>query len=133
MVHSTKGFFTLLYNTIMNLLAKIFFPAPVYAQTNWSGACVSNGDVATIQGFNCIFANIAQVIVYFAGLAFFIMFIRGGFNYMTAGGDSKKIAKATSTLTMSIIGLVGVIVSFLIIKFIGNFTGVDVTKFNIPS
>ena len=75
--------------------------------------------------------NIAQVIVYFAGLVFFIMFIRGGFSYLTSGGDPKKTAKATSTLTMAIIGLVGVIVSFLIIKFIDSFTGVNVTEFNI--
>lgn len=116
----------------MSLLTKIFVPAPVYAQSTWNSTCVSNGDVATIQGFNCLFANIAQVVVYFAGLVFFIMFIRGGFSYMTAGGDPKKAAKATSTLTMSVIGLVGVIISFLIIRFIGNFTGVDVTNFNIP-
>lgn len=115
----------------MNLLTKIFFPTPVYAQTTWNSTCVQNG-VATIQGFNCLFANIAQVIVYFAGIVFFIMFIRGGFSYLTSGGDPKKTAKATSTLTMSVIGLVGVIISFLVVKFIGSFTGVNVTNFNIP-
>lgn len=116
----------------MNLISKIFLPAPVFAQSTWSGNCVS-GDVATIQGFNCLFANIAQVIVYFAGLVFFIMFIRGGFTYLTSGGDPKKTAKATSTLTVAVIGLVGVIISFLIIQFIGKFTGVNVTQFNLPS
>ena len=110
----------------MNLISKLFFPAPVFA-AEWSG------DVAKIQDFNVLFANIAQVIVYFAGLVFFIMFIRGGFSYLTSGGDPKKTAKATSTLTLSIIGLVGVIISFLIIKFIGDFTGINnVTEFNIP-
>jgi hypothetical protein len=118
----------------MNLLSKIFFPAPVFAQSSWLGTnCVSDTDVATIQGFNCLFANIAQVIVYFAGLVFFIMFIRGGFSYLTSGGDPKKTAKATSTLTLAVIGIVGVILSFLIIKFIGTFTGVNVTEFNVPT
>jgi hypothetical protein len=115
----------------MSLLTKILSPSPIYA-ADWGSACVKDG-VATIQGFNCLFANIAQVIVYFAGLVFFIMFIRGGFSYLTSGGDPKKTAKATSTLTLAIIGLVGVIVSFLIIKFIGDFTGVNVTEFNVPS
>lgn len=116
----------------MKLISNIFSPPPVYAASNWTDKCVKNG-AATIQGFECVFQNIAQVIVYFAGLAFLIMFIKGGFDYLTSGGDPKKAAKATSTLTMSIIGIVGVIASFLILKFIQNFTGVNVTEFKIPS
>lgn len=109
----------------MSFISKIFIPTPVFA-AQWSG------DVATIQDFSVVFQNIAQVIVYFAGLVFFVMFIKGGFSYLTSGGDPKKAAKATSTLTMSIIGLVGVIISFLIIKFIGTFTGVNVSEIKIP-
>ena len=116
----------------MNLFSNIFFPSSVYAASNWTTNCVSNG-VAKIQGFECIFQNIAQYIIYFAGLAFFFMFIKGGFTYITSGGDPKKTAKATSVLTTSAIGLVGVIVSFLIIKLIGNFTGVNTTNFSVPN
>jgi len=118
----------------MNLLSKIFFPSPIYAQESWfsNSRCVTSDGVAKIQGFECIFANIAQVIVYFAGIVFFIMFLKGGFEYLTSGGDPKKTAKATSTLTTSVIGLVGVIISYIIIKFIGTFTGVNITDFIIP-
>ena len=110
----------------MNLISKIFTTTTIFA-ADWSG------DVATIQDFNVVFENIAQIIVYFAGIAFFIMFIRGGFSYLTSGGDPKKTAQATSTLTLAVVGLVGVIISFLIIKLIGDFTGINVTEFNIPS
>lgn len=116
----------------MKLLSTLFSPSPVYAQSVWSGNCVKD-EVATIQGFGCIFENIAQVIVYFAGLVFFIMLIKGGFEYITSSGDPKKTAKATSTLTVGVIGLVGVIVSFLILKFVQSFTGINVTDFVIPS
>ena len=116
----------------MNLISKIFFPTPVFAQSAWSDVCVK-GDTATIQGFQCLFGNIAQVVIYFAGIVFFFMFISGGFQYLTSGGDPKKTAKATSTLTMSIVGIVGVIISFLIMKFIQKFTGVNVVDFIIPS
>ena len=75
----------------------------------------------------------AQTIIYFAGVAFFIMFISGGFKWMNSNGDPKKTAKATSTLTLSILGLVGVILSFIVIKFIGTFTGTDVSDFKIPN
>jgi hypothetical protein len=107
------------------------YVTPAYAQKDWSGRCVQ-GDVATIQGLECLFGNILQVIVGFAGLAFFVMFITGGFQYMTSSGDDKKIAASSSTLTMAVIGLVGIIVSWLIIKFISTFTGVDILNFVIP-
>ncbi|MDD4937919.1 MAG: pilin [Candidatus Shapirobacteria bacterium] len=112
----------------------IFIPKSVLAQTDWNGNCVGTGefsDVATIKGFECLFANILQIITTIAGLAFFAMFIIGGFKYLTSGGDPKKTEAASSTLTMSIIGLVGVIISWLILLFIKNFTGVDVTQFKV--
>lgn len=109
---------------------------PVHAQEEWAtrdSRCLMPGtDVATIQGFECLFYNILQVIVMIAGLAFLFMFISGGFQYLMSQGDGKKTAAAQSTLTMSIIGLVGVVASFLILKLITTFTGVDVTQFNIP-
>lgn len=100
----------------------------------WSGRCVGgpNSDVATIQGLECLFYNLLQVIVYFAGIAFFIMFITGGFQYLFSSQDPKKVAAASSTLTMSIIGIFGIIASWFILRFITNFTGVNVIDFIIP-
>jgi hypothetical protein len=119
----------------MNKLSRFFFPRPVLAQGTtagpWSQRCAI-GDVATIQGFECLFANILQIIVTIAGLAFFFMFISGGFKYLLSSGDEKKLASASSTLTMAIIGLIGVIASWLILNFIQKFTGVNVTTFQIP-
>lgn len=120
----------------MNLPLNIFSPPPVYAQSDWTGKCISGSGenaVATVQGFECLFANISQVIIYIAGITFFIMFIVGGFRYLTSQNDPKKTASAASTLTMSVIGLVGIILSFLILKFIANFTGIQsITEFKIP-
>ena len=110
----------------------LFSPPPVYAQTAWSNTCVNNG-VATIQGFECLYKNVLQVIVGLAGMVFFAMFLVGGFKYLTSGGDPKKAAAATSTLTSALIGIVGVIISWFILLFIKTFTGVDVTQFTIPS
>jgi hypothetical protein len=118
---------------MLNFL-NFFTPQPVFAESNWTSQCyqVINGEkIPTIKGFECVFSNILQVITTFAGLVFFAMFIVGGFKYLTSGGDPKKAAAASSTLTMSIIGLVGVIVSWLILLFIKNLTGVDVTQFKI--
>jgi hypothetical protein len=108
------------------------FAPPVQAQSAWSGRCVAQGDVATIQGFECLFGNILQVIVGLAGIIFFVMFINGGFQYLFSSSDQKKVAAASSTLTMAILGLVGVVASYLILQFIKKITGADVTNFIIP-
>ncbi len=112
----------------------LFLASPVYAAPTreWGNRCVQYGDVATIHGFECIFYNILQVIVILAGLAFFYMFISGGFKYLTSGGNEKSVASASSTITMAIFGLIGIIASWLILKFIQDFTGVNVTIFRIP-
>ena len=123
--------------TILSLLILNFSllikPTPALAQTAWSaGHCVANGDVATIQGFECLFANIISVVIGFAGLAFFLMFIYGGFQYLFGANDDKKVAAASSVLTMAITGLIGAIASYLILNFIQGFTGTNVTNFIIP-
>ena len=120
---------------LVQFVLSVLFPRAALAQKAWGNInpkCVASGDVATIQGLECLFYNILQVIVYIAGIAFFIMFIVGGFNYLFSSNDQKKVAAASSTLTMAIVGLVGVIASWLILLFIQNFTGINVTNFTIP-
>lgn len=95
--------------------------------------CVTETDVATIQGLGCLFYNVLQVITYLAGLVFLFMFIKGGFTYLFSGADPKKTAAASATLTMSVIGLVGIIVSWFVLRFIQEFTGINVIDFVIPS
>ena len=104
----------------MTNILKIFTPSPVFAASNWTDRCVGSGEfasVAKIQGFECLFANVLQIITVVAGLVFFGMFIVGGFKYLTSGNDPKKTASASSTLTLAIIGVVGVIASWLILSF----------------
>lgn len=115
----------------------LFFPSSALAQTkDWNnGRCVNAGidaEVATIQGFECLFFNVLQIITVIAGLVFLIMFIVGGFQYLMSSNDQKAVAQASNTLTMSIIALVGVILAWVILRFITNFTGVSVTDFIIP-
>ncbi|HNP89406.1 MAG: hypothetical protein BWY24_00282 [Microgenomates group bacterium ADurb.Bin219] len=87
--------------------------------------------VATIKGFECIFANILNIVVRFAGIALFLMFLVGGFKYLTSGGDPKKSQAAQQTLTYAIIGLVVILGAWIIFLLIKEFTGVDVLNFEI--
>ena len=101
--------------------------------TEWEkGRCQVDG-VATIQGFECLFYNVLQFVMVFAGIVFFIMFVSAGYKYFFTGGDPKKIAAASASLTNAFIGLIGVICSIIILRLIQNFTGVNITDFVIPS
>ncbi len=97
------------------------------------GICITEkGDqVATFKFFETVFGNVAQVVLGLAGIVLFIMLISGGFKYITAGGDPKGIEGAKKTLTYAIGGMVFLAMAFLILRFIQEFTGVDVTRFRI--
>lgn len=111
----------------------------VYAASNWAASdCTKNvslpgGDieVATLKGLECVFSNVLNVIIRFAGIAVFIMLIVGGFSYMTSGGDPKKNQKAQQTLSYAFFGLLSIIGTWFIFLLIKNFTGIDVLNFKI--
>ncbi len=118
---------------ILNQISHFFLPHPIFAQgTTWSDTCVTNG-VATIGGIECLFENFLKIITPLAGLVFFGMFITGGFKYLTSGGDPKKMASASHTIALSFVAIIGIILSWLILLLIKNFTGVNVTEFKVSS
>ncbi|MBI3443296.1 hypothetical protein HY008_01365 [Candidatus Woesebacteria bacterium] len=82
-----------------------------------------------LVGLQGVFAGIVASVLALAGIAFFIMFIVGGFNWLTSGGNPEKVGKARNTLTYAIGGLVLIALAFLILRFIAVFTGVDAILF----
>jgi len=115
---------------------------PVSAQTvAWDKACIGSSfgisgaeDVATIQGIQCLLANILSTAITIIGLAGFIMIIWGSFKYLLSGGNSKHTESARSTITYAIIGLVVALSSIIILNLISAFTGVrNITQFIIPT
>lgn len=88
--------------------------------------------VPTLQSLETIFSNTLNIVITLAGVILFIMLIAGGFNYLTSGGDPEKNKKASGTLTWAIIGLILLIVSWFILRLLSEFTGIDLTKFEIP-
>lgn len=116
----------------------LVIPTPVQAQTRaWSGVCTNDGTadgVATIQGFQCLIANVLSVAVTFIGLAGFIMLIIGAFRFLISGGNSKGIEDGKKTLTFAFSGLVLAVSAIIILTLIANFTGVQaILNFKIPN
>lgn len=54
----------------------------------------------------------------FAGIVALLMFIYGGFTYMTAAGESEKIEKGKNAVIWATIGLIALFSSYFIADFI---------------
>lgn len=87
--------------------------------------------MATIRCLEPLFANVVTSIMALAGIGLFIMLIMSGYSYLFSGGDPKKLEQAKNTLTFAIMGLVVMVTSFLILRTIQAFTGVNLTTFSI--
>ncbi len=133
---SLKKIFILL---VVVFVSTVLSAQPVSAQTrDWTGVCVGptegSADVATIQGLECLIANIFTVIITLIGLAGFVMFCLGGITWMASGSDSKNTATARQTMTYAVIGIVVTLSAFIILNFIASFTGISIiTQFRIPT
>lgn len=119
------------------IVAYLYSTSTTFAQTaNWSGVCVggADNDVATIQGLECLIANVFTVIITLIGLAAFVMLIIGSVRWLISGGNSSNLDKAKSTMTYAIIGIVVALSAFIVINLIAGFTGVsDIKTFKIPT
>ena len=95
------------------------------------GCSAITDGVVQLRYLECVFGNVVNVVLALAGIVLFIMLIAGGFKYITAGGDPKGVEGAKKTLTYAIGGVVLIALSFLILQFIKQFTGANVTDFKI--
>ena len=74
----------------------------------------------TVSGIADIFLIIMQWIFAFALMLGIIMVIISGISYMTAGGESDRVSKATKVLTYSVIGVAIALISSFVIQIIRN-------------
>lgn len=87
--------------------------------------------IPTIKGFEAVFENVISVVLGIGAVVLFIMLLAGGFKFLTSGGDPKAAESAKKTLTAAIAGIVVLILSYLVLVFIEQFTGIKVTEFKI--
>lgn len=111
--------------------------SPIHAATmpTWGSCANITGaeGVATIQCIVPMVERVIQGVLALSGVALFVMLVIGGYNFLLSGGDQKKLEMAKGTITGALLGLVVMVVAFLIIKTIANFTGATtVTKFEFP-
>lgn len=92
----------------------------VHAQvvSSWNPACMVNG-VPTLKCLEDVFGNIINVSTALVVLILFVMFVIGGFNYLTSFGNPEKVKKAQGTLKLALVGFLIFLGSYLILKIIG--------------
>lgn len=129
-------------NTLLaNLLSMVVFLSMV---TTAQAAIVNPviGDLGTSEGTEdgSKFINYSvylwKVSVNLGALAVIAFFIWGAFEWITAGGDSKKTETARSRMTNAVVGLVILVSAFTILSFLSKlFFGdnFDLLKLTIPT
>lgn len=114
-------------------LAGYLFVAPVLAAEEISilpgGQFSALGNI-TIPG---IVSAVVKLILVLAALIAFIFLIIGGIRWITSGGDKEGTAKAQSTITAALIGLLIVFAAWAIIQLLQTFFGLpSLFEFEIP-
>ena len=82
---------------------------------------------STSEGFGYLATDILLVLTTTAGALAFILIVVAGIRFVTSGGDPKKLASATSTLTYAIIGLAVTFLAFIILRIVEFFLTAPVT------
>lgn len=100
------------------MISSFLLASPVYAQQldEW-GECVVDG-VPTLKCLEVVFGNILTMSSAFIVLVLFMMFVIGGFRYLTSFGNAEKVKKAQGTLRYALIGFVIFVSAYLILNII---------------
>jgi hypothetical protein len=89
---------------------------PEEQPTNILRRLIQNATNIQLKDIAAIIENeFFKFLTYFAGSVAVIYIILGGYEYLTSGGDSKKIASAKATLLWAIIGLTIIISAQVIV------------------
>ncbi len=122
-------FFTLVSTALAQNLSLKFGDAPGLTGTTSSQAGLSQAPLTALA------ASVIQTVLGLVGVIFFILFIYGGFMWMTARGVDEQIKKAKKLIASAVVGLAIIILAYSISYFIINALEAPATSTtnNIPS
>lgn len=86
---------------------------------------------AQLTDLTTVLSSVVSVAIPLAGVAVIVMFLVGGFGFLTAGGDKEATQKAQRTLTYAIGGLILVLSAWMIMALLGNFLGISFDNFTL--
>ena len=78
-----------------------------------------------------LFKRIVQISVGLAFVALVVVLVMAGIKFLTSGGEPKALQGASQTVTWALLGMLFLVIAWLVLLLIKEFTGIDVTKFCI--
>lgn len=70
-----------------------------------------------------LIGRVLKYLIGFLGILALLMFLYGGFTWMTAMGEPKKVTKGAETIKWAAIGLIVIFLSYALVYSIFNFIG----------
>jgi len=82
-------------------------------------------DVPTLLCLGDVLVRLVTALLMFAGAVSVLLMIWASIRYIMASGDPKSLEKAKNMFTYAIFGLLVIILSFALVKFLGDLLGVQ--------
>lgn len=80
-------------------------------------------DLLTNKGGSGAGFSIINLLIFFAGVAFFINTVIAGWDFIFSTGDPKKASSASTRLLNGFVGIIIVIASFLLVRLVSTIIG----------
>lgn len=113
-----KVFYYSLASFVLLFPSTVFARVNYYGQINDTGTAIYGSADAPEGNFFLIIGGLLNAILGLLGLVLFVMFIYGGFLWMTAGGNTEKVKQAKDILLNAIIGLIILVAAFAISTYV---------------
>ncbi len=88
------------------------------------GKCAEGG-VARLSCIPIVLQNIINFLIIFAGIVAVFLIIYAGIKFIMSEGDPEKVSSARKTLIYAIAGFIFVLMSYVFVNLIGQFTGLQ--------
>lgn len=85
----------------------------------------------SLPDIETVVSSLLGAVTSIVGLAIFVMFAIGAFQYLTAGNSEENVKKAQQTFTYAAIGGAALILLYFVFLFLKEFTGLDLLKFGV--
>lgn len=94
-----------------------------------------NSDLDEERQLGDAVGGVINIVLAFLAIVAIVLFLYGGFLWMTAGGNEENVAKAKKIITATVIGLVIILISAAAVNFVlGNLineTNADITGISV--
>lgn len=84
------------------------------------------GAVTALEKIASLLSTVVGFMTVCAGIYFMFMIIIGGYDWLSAGGDTKKLQSARERITNAFLGLVIVVGAWALIALVGQIFGFDI-------